>query len=74
KLAFGTAVWFWMNGTSGMGTTAHDAVPNGLGATIRVINSIECNNGNAPAVADRIRLYHRFCDMLGVEPGTGDGC
>ena len=46
----------------------------GLGATIKIINGIECNGANAPAVADRIRLYHRFCDMLGVDPGTGDGC
>jgi predicted chitinase len=47
KIAFGTAIWFWMNGTSGTGTTPHSAVANGLGATIRVINGIECNNGNA---------------------------
>ncbi len=73
KVAFGTAVWFWMTPRSGQGA-AHDAVPQGLGATIKIVNGIECNNGNAPAVADRIRLYHRFCDMLGVEPGTGDGC
>ncbi len=73
KIAFGTAVWFWMNPQSGQGSP-HDAVNSGLGATIRVINGIECNNGNAPAVANRIRLYHRFCNMLGVEPGTGDGC
>ncbi len=73
KIAFGTAVWFWMNPQSGQGSP-HDAVNNGLGATIRIVNGIECNGGNAPAVADRIRLYHRFCDMLGVDPGTGDGC
>ena len=73
KIAFGTAVWFWMNPQSGKGTP-HDAVNQGLGATINIINGIECNGGNTPAVQNRIRLYHRFCDMLGVEPGTGDGC
>ena len=73
KIAFGTAIWFWMNPQSGQGSP-HDAVNNGLGATIRIVNGIECNGGNAPAVQNRIRLYHRFCDMLGVEPGTGDGC
>jgi len=73
KIAFGTAVWFWMNPQSGQGSP-HDAVNNGLGATIRIVNGIECNGGNSAAVADRIRLYHRFCDMLGVDPGTGDGC
>ena len=73
KIAFGTAVWFWTNPQSGQGSP-HDAVDQGLGATIHIINGIECNGGNAPAVADRIRLYHRFCDMFGVDPGTGDGC
>jgi chitinase len=52
----------------------HDAVKNGLGATINIINGIECNGGNAPAVANRVKQYLRFCEMLGVDPGAGQGC
>jgi chitinase len=49
-------------------------VNNGLGATINIINGIECNGGNAAAVANRVALYKRFCEMLGVDPGPNTGC
>ena len=26
------------------------------------------------AVANRVKLYKRFCEMLGVDPGPGQGC
>jgi chitinase len=45
-----------------------------LGATINIINGGECGGGNAPAVADRVKHYLRFCEMLGVDPGPGQGC
>ena len=72
-ISFGTALWFWNTFQSGKGIP-HDAVNQGLGATINIINGIECNNGNAPAVANRVKLYKRFCEMLGVDPGPGQGC
>jgi predicted chitinase len=72
-ISFGTALWFWNTYQSGKGIP-HDAVKQGLGATINIINGIECNNGNAPAVANRIKLYKRFCEMLGVDPGPNQGC
>ncbi|HEX2877716.1 MAG TPA: chitinase [Polyangiaceae bacterium] len=72
-ISFGTALWFWNTFQSGKGIP-HDAVNQGLGATINIINGIECNNGNAPAVANRVKLYTRFCEMLGVDPGAGQGC
>lgn len=75
SVAFGSALWFWMTYQSAKGIP-HDAVKNGLGATINIINGIECNGGNAPAVANRIKLYKRFCEMLGVDPGAAQtqGC
>ena len=74
KLAFGTAVWFWMNGTSGGNMTPHNAVSNGLGATIRVINSIECNGGNTAEMQDRVNDYQSFTSILGVSPGSNLTC
>lgn len=72
-ISFGTALWFWMTYQSAKGIP-HEAVKNGLGATINIINGSECNGGNAAAVANRVRLYKRFCEMLGVDPGPGQGC
>lgn len=72
-IAFGTAAYFWNTFQSGKGV-CHDAVSQGLGATINIINGIECGGGNAGAVANRIKHYKRFCEMLGVDPGPGQGC
>jgi predicted chitinase len=72
-VSFGTALWFWMTYQSAKGIP-HEAVKNGLGATINIVNGIECNGGNAAAVANRVKLYKRFCEMLGVDPGAGQGC
>jgi predicted chitinase len=72
-ISFSTALWFWMTFQSGKGIP-HDAVKQGLGATINIINGIECGGGNAPAVANRVKLYKRFCEMLGVDPGPNQGC
>ena len=66
-------MWFWMTFQSGKGI-AHEAVKQGLGPTINIINGIECGGGNAPAVANRIKHYKRFCQMLGVDPGPNQGC
>ncbi|GAB4830147.1 Chitinase 5 [Ancistrocladus abbreviatus] len=37
-ISFKTAFWFWMN-------NVHSVISQGFGATIRAINSIECNGG-----------------------------
>jgi chitinase len=66
-------MWFWMTYQSGKGI-CHDAIKQGLGATINIINGIECGGGNAAAVANRVKHYKRFCAMLGVDPGPGQGC
>jgi hypothetical protein len=76
-ISWRTGFWFWMGGLSGGGTTPHVAITNGqgLGATIRIINGIECGGANAAAVADRIRHYKRFCYMFGLDPGDAtNGC
>lgn len=72
-ISFSTALWFWNTYQSGKGI-CHDAVKNGLGATINIINGIECGGANAAAVANRVKLYKRFCEMLGVDPGPNQGC
>ncbi|MEV6343980.1 glycoside hydrolase family 19 protein [Actinoplanes sp. NPDC051851] len=67
-VAWETALWFWM--TQPGSTSAHSAVVGnlGFGSTIRIINSIECNNGHPDQVADRIAAYKRITKILGIEP------
>jgi len=76
-ISWRTGFWFWMGGLSGGGTTPHQAITGGqgLGATIRIINGIECNNGNPGAVQNRIRHFKRFSYMFGLDPGDlNNGC
>jgi predicted chitinase len=72
-IAWSTGLWFWMTDQSGKGV-CHAQYNSGLGATINIINGIECNNGNPGAVANRIKHYRRFCQMLGIDPGPNQGC
>ncbi|GAB4830153.1 Endochitinase ep3 [Ancistrocladus abbreviatus] len=69
-ISFRAAFWFWMN------NNVHSAITSGqgFGATIRAINSIECNGGNTPAVNDRVRYYTDYCNQLGVLPGDNQYC
>ncbi|THF97853.1 hypothetical protein TEA_016956 [Camellia sinensis var. sinensis] len=48
-VSFKTALWFWMN-------NVHNVINSGFGATIRAINSIECNGNNSNAVNARVKL------------------
>jgi len=76
-ISWRTAFWFWMSGMSGTGTTPHQVITGGqgLGATIRIINGIECGGVNAGAVQDRIRHFKRFSYMFGIDPGDiNNGC
>ncbi|GMH20427.1 hypothetical protein Nepgr_022268 [Nepenthes gracilis] len=68
-VSFKTALWFWMN-------NVHSAAVSGqgFGATIRAINSIECNGGNTPAVNSRVSYYRSYCSQLGVSPGDNLTC
>jgi len=76
-ISWRTGFWFWMGGLSGGGTTPHQAITSGqgLGATIRIINGIECGGANMPAVQNRIRHFKRFSFMFGLDPGdANNGC
>ncbi|RWR74659.1 class IV chitinase Chia4-Pa1.1 [Cinnamomum micranthum f. kanehirae] len=68
--SFRTAFWFWMN------NDCHNAIVSGrgFGATIRAINSGECNGGNTGQVNSRISYYQRFCRDFGVDPGANLSC
>jgi predicted chitinase len=76
-ISWKTGFWFWMGGLSGGGTTPHQAITSGqgLGATIRIINGIECGGANTLAVQNRIRHFKRFSFMFGLDPGdANNGC
>ena len=72
-VAWRTALWYWMLAAP-QGTTAHEAMERalGFGATIRIINGLECDGGWPAAVAERVQHYLDYCSLLGVSPGAGD--
>ncbi|MFE7132106.1 chitinase [Streptomyces sp. NPDC057638] len=61
-ISWKTALWFWM-------TNVHGVLDEGFGATIRAINSIECDGGNTAAVNARVEYYTEYCNQLGVSTG-----
>jgi hypothetical protein len=65
-----------MTSTGAVGTTCHDAMVSGnFGNTIRVINGgLECNGNNVGEMQDRVQYYQKFCQMLGVDPGSSLTC
>ncbi|KAG8369472.1 hypothetical protein BUALT_Bualt14G0017200 [Buddleja alternifolia] len=68
-ISFKTALWFWMN-------NCHYAIISGqgFGATIRAINSMECDGGNPATVTSRVDNYINYCDQFGVDPGSNLRC
>ncbi|CAA7050494.1 unnamed protein product [Microthlaspi erraticum] len=66
-VAFRAALWFWMK-------SMRPVLNQGFGATIRAINSLECNGGNLGAVNARIGYYRDYCRQLGVDPGANITC
>ncbi|XP_034680143.1 endochitinase EP3-like [Vitis riparia] len=66
-IAFKTALWYWM-------TNVHSVIDQGFGATIRAINSIECDGGNTAAVNARVEYYTEYCNELGVSTGDNLTC
>lgn len=76
KVAWQTALWFWMTSKPG-GDTCHSTVVKGLGFghTIDIINgAVECNGGNPDSVAERSQFYRSYCSLLGVDPGGNLTC
>ncbi|CAI0467553.1 unnamed protein product [Linum tenue] len=66
-LTWRAALWFWM-------TNVRPVLDQGFGATIRAINGIECNGGNAPAVQARVGFYNTYCQRFGIQPEANTGC
>nr|CAB3484976.1 unnamed protein product [Digitaria exilis] len=67
-ISFKTALWFWMN-------NVHGVLPQGFGATIRVINgALECNGKNPAIVNARVGYYKDYCKQFGVDPGSNLTC
>jgi predicted chitinase len=76
-VAWATGLWFWMTQRGAGSFTPHDAITadHGFGETIRSINGdVECNGGSAEGVNSRVDFYKKFCQMLGVDPGTNLTC
>ena len=55
-------------------TKVHSVIDQGFGATIRAINSIECDGGNTDAVNARVEYYTEYCNELGVSTGDNLTC
>ncbi|PKU80982.1 Acidic endochitinase SP2 [Dendrobium catenatum] len=55
-------------------TNVHSVVNQGFGATIRAINSIECDGGNTGEMNDRVNIYQNYCNQFGVSPGDNLTC
>ena len=66
-MTFQSALWYWM-------TYVHQAMPQGFGATTRVINSGECDGKAPDKVNDRVSYFKKFCQELNVDPGNNLTC
>ena len=72
SISFKTAIWFWMKNSD-----CHSAITSGrgFGATIQAVNGqLECNGANPGTVNTRISYYQKYCQQLGVDPGTNLSC
>jgi predicted chitinase len=69
SVAFGTAVWFWMNkGCHG------EIQAQNFGRTTAIINGgIECGTGHT-GPAERAELYKQFCAAFGINVRGNLGC
>merc|ERR1711981_522493 len=83
KLAFATAIYFWMTPRENK-PSCHDVMVDkweptsadirgnrlpGFGVTTNIINGgLECNRPGNAAVEDRVKYYERYAEILGVSP------
>merc|ERR1712164_197455 len=89
KLAFATAIYFWMTPRENKPSchdvmvdkwtpSAVDLVGNrcaGYGVTTNIINGgLECNRPGDSRVEDRVKFYERYARILGVSPGPNLYC
>jgi chitinase len=89
KLAFATAIYFWMTPRENK-PSCHDVMVDkweptaadidgnrlpGFGVTTNIINGgLECNIPGNAAVEDRVKYYERYSGILGVSPGQNLYC
>ncbi|CAN0926542.1 Endochitinase EP3 [Linum grandiflorum] len=66
-LTWKASLWFWM-------TNVRPVLSQGFGATIRRINSKECDGGNSPTVQSRVQNYNAYCKMFGIPTEANPGC
>jgi chitinase len=52
----------------------HPVIGQGFGATIRAINSLECDGANPARVKRRVAYYTKYCNQLDVHPGDNLTC
>ena len=74
RIAWGTAIWFWMRSRGAGSSTPHDAITSGrgFGETIRAINgALECGGRARSKVESRISKYRQFVGILGTSVGGG---
>ncbi|EHA8588736.1 Class IV chitinase [Cocos nucifera] len=69
NISFKTALWFWMENVHSVITSGQ-----GFGATIRKINSQECNGQEPAEMNARVQLYKQYCSDFGVTPGDNLTC
>ncbi len=78
RIAWGTAIWFWMRSRGAGSSTPHYAITSGrgFGETIRAINgALECGGRASSKVNARIGKYRQFVRILGTSVGRGRlGC
>jgi chitinase len=77
KVAWQTALWFWMTSSGAGSRNCHDGITggHGFGSTIRTINGgLECDGKNPGTVKMRVDAYNALCKLMGVEPGANTGC
>ncbi|KAG6436643.1 hypothetical protein SASPL_101545 [Salvia splendens] len=69
SISIKAAVWFWMENCHAAFVSG-----NGFGATIRGINSIECDGRSPAQVSSRVDYYKEYCKQLRVDPGPNLRC
>ncbi|GMY32635.1 Chitinase 5 [Fagus crenata] len=52
----------------------HETGSQGFGATIRIINSGECDGRKTRLVQSRVQYYTQYCNEFGVATGTNLSC
>ncbi|XP_047335913.1 uncharacterized protein LOC124939484 [Impatiens glandulifera] len=67
-VSFKASLWFWTNNVQGPFRSG------GFGASIRAINSIECDGKRPDLVEARVGYYTDYCNRFGVSPGDNLRC